>query len=89
MWDESDKGSELLSSIDLGSPKQPLAQGRCSGFGGGFKAVKVSSRGFADEESEEHQNLPQAERKEMTMLSLQGNSLFTPYSSLASPSRGL
>ncbi|CAL5227602.1 g10604 [Coccomyxa viridis] len=66
VWEENYEGSELLSS----GSKEPLAQGRCSGFGGGFKAVKVSS-GCGDKECEEHQDLPQAERKEMTLTTLQ------------------
>ena len=78
VWEDNYDGSELLSSANLKGSKEPLAQGRCSGFGGGFKAVKVSSGGFAGEGSEEHQALPQAERKEMTLSSLQGTLLAYP-----------
>lgn len=61
-----------MSSASLKGSMEPLAQGRCSGFGGGFKAVKISSGGFAGEGSAEPQDLPHAERKEMTLSSLQG-----------------
>ncbi len=78
VWEENYEGSELLSSANLKGSKEPLAQGRCSGFGGGFKAVKVSRGGCTDGDCEDHQALPQAERKEMTLTTLQGTLLSYP-----------
>ena len=50
--------------------EEPLAQGRCSGYGGGFKAVKVSG-GCGSEGCEEHIEQPKTERKEMDMFALE------------------
>ena len=54
--------------------EEPLAQGRCSGYGGGFKAVKVSG-GCSSESCEEHIEQPKTERKEMDMFSLERKNL--------------
>ena len=50
--------------------EEPLAQGRCSGYGGGFKAVKISG-GCGSESCEEHIEQPKTERKEMDMFALE------------------
>ncbi|BDA46172.1 hypothetical protein COCOBI_08-2640 [Coccomyxa sp. Obi] len=39
-WDDDFEGAEVLKSM-LAESKEPLGQGRCTGFGGGIKAVKV------------------------------------------------
>ena len=55
--------------------EEPVGQGRCSGFGGGFKAVKISGGCGGSEASEEHIEQPKAARKEMDMFRLQRTSL--------------
>ena len=73
-WEDNFDGSDVLSKamVDAKGSEEPLAQGRCNGFGGGFKAVKISGSDF-----EEHEDLPKAERKEMTLYSLESALVLT------------
>ncbi len=73
-WEDNFDGSDVLSKamVDAKGSEEPLAQGRCNGFGGGVKAVKISGSDF-----EEHEELAKAERKEMTLYSLESALVLT------------
>ena len=72
VWEGDYEGADMLSNalVDASGSKEPLAQGRCSGFGGGFKAVKVKKGGYADEEHSIEKQA-KAERKEMDLVALE------------------
>ena len=76
-WEGDYEGADVLSKalvLSKGS-EEPVGQGRCSGFGGGFKAVKISGGCGGSEASEDHIEQPKAESKEMDMFRLQRKSL--------------
>ena len=73
-WEDNFDGSDVLSKamVDAKGSEEPLAQGRCNGFGGGVKAVKISGSDF-----EENEELAKAERKQMTLYSLESALVLT------------
>jgi hypothetical protein len=77
VWEGDYEGADMLSNalVDASGSKEPLAQGRCSGFGGGFKAVKVKKGGYADEEHSIEKQA-KAERKEMDLVALERELFF-------------
>lgn len=45
-WDADYEGLDLLKqTLAVSDSKEPMGQGRCTGFGGGIKAVKVKKGG--------------------------------------------
>ena len=63
-WDADFEGVDVLKSVLAESnSKEPLGQGRCSGFGGGIKAVKVKKSGGCDGEHCEHKYADKAVHK--------------------------
>lgn len=53
-WDENFEGADVLKSVLAeSSSKEPLGQGRCTGFGGGIKAIKIKKSGCQGEDCEQ------------------------------------
>lgn len=77
-WDVEYEGVDVLKrTLAESSSEEPLGQGRCTGFGGGIKAVKVKKSDCHGEDCE-HKHTAKAlhklERKAMDFDTLESES---------------
>lgn len=92
-WEDNYEGADVLSKVlvESSGSEEPLAQGRCSGFGGGVKVVKVSKGGCHEGNCEhsEHSEQPRGERKEMDLARLERAPLTCSLSAFAPSQAGM